>query len=80
MKKVSYFDLGEIFNKSKSNRDFHTEMEMFYDNHPHNNGWAQFIDVFDPKDNDKYSYPLLNAYLLSEGAEVGESVLLHSEW
>ena len=80
MRKVSYLHLGDIHNASLNSPDFKTEVQMFYDSHPHNNGWAQFFEVTDPKDNHLYCYPLINDYLISQGAVIGESVLLHSDW
>lgn len=78
--KVTYFDLGDIYNLSLGNKEFSKEVQSYYDSNPHNNGWASFFEIFDPINNDLYGYPLMNQYFLSEGAVIGERVLLHSYW
>ena len=79
MRKVNYYHLGDIYNASLKNPQFKLEVKMFYKDHPHNNGWAQFFEITDTKDNHLYAYRLINNYLISQGAKIGDSVLLHSD-
>jgi hypothetical protein len=80
MTKVDYYNLGDIHNASLTDPDFKSEVQMYYDSNPHNNGWAKFFEITDPKDDHLYCYILMNKYLIKEGATIGDSVLLHSSW
>ena len=75
---VKIVDLGDIHNESLSNVDFKKEVSEFYDNHPHNSGWSIFFNVQDQSQSEYY--PLINKFLLEQGAVIGEDILIRSSW
>jgi len=75
---VKIIDLGDIHNASLGDRNFKAEVAMFYDHNPHNSGWSTFFGVQDPSQCEYY--PLINDFLLKNGAEVNENILIRSYW
>lgn len=67
-------------NDKKLPKEIQIELDNWYKTTPHNNGYAETLEVFSEKDSDFYSMPLLNKYLLEQGLKEGETFILHSTW
>lgn len=75
---IKYIDLS----LAQDSCDAETEVEfkVWIDDHPHNNGYADWFEVFDPEFNNEYAYHLINKFFLENGAVIGEKILIHSNW
>ena len=80
--KEFYCDLGNIYNASLADKDFAKEVQEFYDEHPHNNGASFWIEIENIQDATGFGsmYPLMNEFLKTQGAVVGDQILLRSSW
>ena len=80
--KEFYCDLGNIYNASLADKDFAKEVQEFYDNNPHNNGASFWFVIEDLKNatGSGSEYPLMNEFLKTQGAVVGDQILLRSSW
>lgn len=61
-------------------KEVQMELDDWYKSTPHNNGYAEILEIVSEKDSDDYAMPLLNKYLMEQGLKEGETFILHSTW
>lgn len=75
---VKYINLNQVVGDATG--ALKEEFEEWIHDNPHNNGYAKFFYIHDPKEDDKYCYPLINKFLIENGGEIEEGILFHSKW
>lgn len=80
--KEFYCDLGDIYNESLADVNFAKEVQQFYEDHPHNSGASFWAEIEDLQDATGFGsmYPLMNEFLKTQGAIIGDKILLRSSW
>lgn len=66
MRKINYLDITGLL-----------QFQGFIDDNPHNNGMAWWYTIEDP---DGSAYPEVDIYLIGCSLNIGDNILLHSQW
>lgn len=79
--KEFYCDFTNIYNASRNDVEFAKETDKYWEDNPYNRTMYWFVveDIEEAYASGS-TYPLINEFLKTQGANVGDCIILGSSW